>query len=173
MKSTIPYRFSESQFRRYAPFIGAALQAWPAESRIALQNGQPSGFIGPCRDARAAKLKYGYRHPDIDETLFRLHGKELAVYERDGEVVLGPRPKRGCKALAVAIPVQDTGERFEVTGAEGVEWVCRLINSDALRPIPCFVWRPTMTLSLEGVCLLHPHNLFQELPDSPGVYQIT
>lgn len=90
---SIPSRFSQASFERYAPAIAAALTLFP--KCLVLDPGDYSLSIETLscrfRDALAAKLRYGYTYERINEYEFANKATHLVVGMHAGRVFIGSR----------------------------------------------------------------------------------
>lgn len=87
MTNTIPTRFSRKVFDRVAPIIGDALRSFPKPVRVETRLSTRT-LARLVQEGLAAKRKYNYSHPAIDEALWTLHHASLGTSEQDGNVLL-------------------------------------------------------------------------------------
>ena len=133
-----PSRFRASAFERFAHVIGAALDDFPRAIRVDPSPLSAESYKQPLRDAIAAKQRYGYRSPSINEERFKAHADALVVVSDDqGMVYIGSRDVVRQREGRLVGQVQSSNEI--VVAAVGIESVCLLLQRHALSPTPLFV----------------------------------
>lgn len=138
--STLPSRFRESQFLRYAPFIGAALREFPNAITIDPAPLSVETFSARLRDAITAKSRFGYKSSLVDEALFTRHSTALVVSMRDSNVVIGDSAsvKTQRAMTAVISPTSSAVPSVVIGNRDGLERVCWLLHARALNNPPSF-----------------------------------
>lgn len=148
--TSVPHRFSESQFKFYAPYIALALKEFPACIKLSPADVKLSveTFAARFRDAMTAKEEYGYKHPDINETDFDEKHKYLyvSIPIGTGIVLIGSRAavkaaqQPGATTAEVSVKTTPQATEIVVKNEPGyIEMVCSLLGNNVLTPKPRFV----------------------------------
>ena len=142
MSQTIPSIFRQSAFNTMAPFWVRALTDHPFAIVIQDERWAPETLVRKLREARQAKAKYGWTHPDIDEKRWiELSEKIFPRIQDDGKqtvVILGPQEAKDYRAFTSSVTNQ--GEVF-VTFVEQdtLEDFCSCVTRRIFTPLPNFV----------------------------------
>lgn len=141
MKDQIPSRYSKRVFDRFAPFIGAALRAYPRPVTIE-SNLSPRTVQRCVEEALVAKRQYQHTHPSVDESLWQEHGAKLGTCETDGKIRVGDRKFLRLPAATpgtTPLPI----EYAVVPTESSLRALAQLLASNAINPKPAFFVRGT------------------------------
>lgn len=143
---TAPRYLTKEAFDKYAPDLGYALNLYPVAARIDI-SGSVETYAARFRDARKAKQLHGWKHPAVNEDLFKSHADSLVVAMRNGYVLIGtPKAIRtyeevGQVGYKKGTPVPDNVE-VDLTDEECATMLCELISRKAFKTPIAFTVGP-------------------------------
>lgn len=162
---SLPSRYRDrSTFDRFAVVIGRCLAQYP---RPVALTGKPSAVMQPLRYALRGKALYGWKSPLVDDALWKAHAPFLRVFEHDGKAWLGVPPTGEVKTIEVA----DERVAYELTDLSLLPEVCRLVGTNALRPMPTIVVREDKALARLALSSTFQVS-FVPVDGDPSLYQI-
>lgn len=89
-----PSRYSQGQFNEMAPLLGEVLKRYPqaVEADPKQMGISVETLARKFREAIAAKRKFNWHHPQVDDAKFQLHWQELrtSMSVKDGSLFIGP-----------------------------------------------------------------------------------
>lgn len=143
MSPSVPSRLSRRHFDAMAPFLCAALKAYPLAIEVEPIGNSVETFSRKFREARAAKLELGYPLPPDIEPLFSAHASKLQVSMGIGKVTIGTLDaiRDGQLAARVGNSTDTAGTEIEVS-REGLLTLCNMLSKGWFKPRPtCFFVR--------------------------------
>ena len=143
MKDTIPARFSQRMFDRFAPFLGAALRSYPQP--ISIDSTLSPRTVQRCvEEAIRAKREYGHKNPSLSESEWKQYHANLGTAEIDGRVWVGAREQLKRQVVVQVGSVAPTVPEHSVSANESaLRALAQLLSSNALTPKPIFFVRGT------------------------------
>jgi hypothetical protein len=137
-ENDIPPRFSERNFKRMAPFIGQALNAWPKP--VIIESKLAATTLSRCvQEAITAKRRYKWTDSSVDEARWLSYNAEIGTTQSGARAVtIGPR-----SALRVPtgepIVAAPTPNEYEIDNSEStIRNIAMIVANRLINPMPRF-----------------------------------